>query len=132
MVKSLKVIKPFGTAEIGDVFELTDMNTYVCKNTWSANENDENETFLASVSQEVSISDDYAEMLVSNGYLSEENEKSFVNVFDEIENLAKFYDKELDNLEKDYENLPTCMKVEKETVLRNMLKVLEHLHSLKK
>ena len=58
--------------------------------------------------------------------------KILQSTLDKIEKLAKMYDEELDNIDKDFENSPACLKVEKETVLRNMLKVLEHLHSLKK
>lgn len=131
MMNNLKVIKPFGTMEPGDTFELSENGNYVSKNEWETD--GEDTTMYSSIKQVVEISKDYAKMLVSTGYLSEKVEdKNFVNVFDEIEKLIDTYSSELESLDKDYENQPACLKVEKETVLSNMVKVLDHLHSLKK
>lgn len=131
MGNNLKVVKPFDMMEAGDVFKLSDNGNYVSNNEWSHSANDVDDSdFSASIKQTFEISKDYAELLVKAGFLSDDS--SFVNVFDEIERLAKKYATELDNIDKDYTNAPACMKVEKETVLTNMIKVLEHLHSLKK
>ena len=77
----------------------------------------------------------YAVRLVF-GYLEEvnenENKTSFVNVFDEIDTLLEKYKKGMENLEEDMIGLPACVKVEKETVLSNLITLLEHLKSLKK
>lgn len=138
MTKTLKVIKPFFVMEVGDIFERTDDNSYVsCVNnefTLANDMFDGNNDFRSTYNSRFEISEDYAKALIQLGHLEEIKDKdsSFVNVFDEIEKLAKTYDDELDTLDKDYENAPACLKVEKETVLRNILKVLEHLHSLKK
>lgn len=137
MTKTLKVIKPFFVMENGDTFERIENGNYVSEvnnefnlaNDMFAGDND----FHSSYNSRFEISEDYAKALVKLGHLEEVKEaNTFKNVFDEIENLAKMYDTELDNLEKDFENAPACLKIEKETVLKNMLKVLEHLHSLKK
>lgn len=138
MEKTLKVIKPFFVMEEGDMFERTENNTYVSE--YKSEYKLDNDMFKglhdfsSTYNSRFEISADYAAALVELGHLEEVKEKSndFVNVFDEIERLAKEYDTDLDNLDEDFKDAPACMKLEKETVLKNMLKVLEHLHSLKK
>ena len=73
-------------------------------------------------------------MLLDNGYVEEVDEKKrFVNIFDEIDNKLSEYNNELYSLKtKSDENTPQCLIVEKETVLRNMIKLLEYLKGLKK
>ena len=73
-------------------------------------------------------------MLLDNGYVEEVNEtKRFINIFDEIDNKISEYNEELYNLKrKNNEDTPQCLLVEKETVLRNMIKLLEYLKGLKK
>ena len=73
-------------------------------------------------------------MLLDNGYVEEVDEKKrFVNIFDEIDNKLSEYNDELYTLKtKADENTPQCLLVEKETVLRNMIKLLEYLKGLKK
>ena len=136
MTDTLKVIKPFFVMEAGDMFERTETGAYRSEyNNESelTNAKFENSDLRCSYKSSFEISNDYAEALLSEGYLEEIKDKTpFVNVFDEIEKLAMQYDKELDDIEESMKDMPQCMKVEKETVLRNMLKVLEHLHSLKK
>ena len=123
--------------EEGDTFERTETGSYCSEVnnefTLANSMFNESNDFKGKYNSKFEISEDYAKALVEIGNLAEVQEKTdFVNVFDEIEKLAKMYDEELDNIDKDFENSPACLKVEKETVLRNMLKVLEHLHSLKK
>jgi len=55
-----------------------------------------------------------------------------MNVFDEISRLTNKYEDELKNLNEDMANMPECMKVERTTVLNNMLSLLDHLAGLKK
>jgi hypothetical protein len=83
---------------------------------------------------EFQISADYAKSLIKDGYLEEvPSEKStFVNVFDEIDNLLEKYKKSLETIEEDMAELPACIKIERETVLNNLVTILEHLKSLKK
>lgn len=140
MSKILTVIEPFFVMEIGDTFEVTeDGNYYTSTCNLEHSEVDDNKNSICSkYSSNYTISKDYAKMLIKEGYLEEafaedRAEKSnFVNVFDEITTLLKNYSNELDNLDVDYKNQPACMKVEKETVLRNMIQLLNHLNSLKK
>ena len=99
--------------------------------------NEENSTVVSSYNSVYTISEDYAKMLVENGYLEEvmqntNNDKQFVNIFDEIEHLLIQYNTDLNTLLNSDDDTPQCLKVEKETVLRNMIKLLKHLKSLKK
>ena len=89
-----------------------------------------NASFLA----KFTISVDYAKQLVKDGYLEEETEREpdFKNIFTEIDNLISTYGAELKNIDNEFANQPACLKVEKQTVLNNMIKVLSHLRGLKK
>lgn len=139
MSKILTVIEPFFVMEVGDTFELqADGNTYtsVC-NIEHSEVDDDNNTISSSYNSNFSISKDYAKKLIDEGYLEEafadeKSKSTFVNVFDEISKLSDKYNKELSNLDKEYADQPACLKVEKETVLRNIIQVLSHLNSLKK
>ena len=139
MTKILKVIKPFFVMEVGDTFEY-DNNTNDYKSVYNEehnSSNEENSTVVSSYNSVYTISEDYAKMLVDNGYLEEvkmntTSDKQFVNIFDEIDNLLVKYNSDLSTLLTSNDDTPQCLKVEKETVLRNMIKLLEHLKSLKK
>lgn len=138
MTKILKVIKPFFVMKVGDTFEY-DVKTNQFKSVYSEEHNssdDKNSTVVSSYNSVYSISDEYAKMLIDNGYLEEvdttTNDKPFVNIFDEISHLLIQYKTDLDIMLNSNDDTPQCLKVEKETVLRNMIKLLEHLQSLKK
>ena len=139
MTKILKVIKPFFVMENGDTFEYnadTDQYESVYNEEHNSS-NEENSTVVSSYNSVYTISEDYAKMLVENGYLEEvmqntNNDKQFVNIFDEIEHLLIQYNTDLNVLLNSDDDTPQCLKVEKETVLRNMIKLLKHLKSLKK
>lgn len=139
MTKILKVIKPFFVMEVGDTFEYND-KTKEYKSAYNEehnSSNEENSTVVSSYNSVYTISEDYAKMLVENGYLEEvmqntNNDKQFVNIFDEIEHLLIQYNTDLNILLNSDDDTPQCLKVEKETVLRNMIKLLKHLKSLKK
>ena len=139
MTKILKVIKPFFVMEAGDTFEYDD-KTKDYKSVYNEehnSSNEENSTVVSSYNSVYTISEDYAKMLIDNGYLEEvmpnvAKEKQFVNIFDEIEHLLIKYNTDLKILLQSDDDTPQCLKVEKETVLRNMVKLLEHLKSLKK
>lgn len=139
MTKILKVIKPFFVMEVGDTFEYND-KTKEYKSVYNEEDNssnEENSTVVSSYNSVYTISEDYAKMLVENGYLEEvmqntNNDKQFVNIFDEIEHLLIQYNTDLNILLNSDDDTPQCLKVEKETVLRNMIKLLKHLKSLKK
>jgi len=136
MTKTLHVIDPFFIAELGDTFELDADGT-----TYSLNKHEEfykagdaktNEV-QSSFSSTFTISKDYAELLVKDGYLEEDGEKEnkkFVNIFDEIDHLIQDYNNQLENVYT--EDAPRCVQVEKETVLNNLITMLTHLKNLKK
>lgn len=136
MTKILKVIKPFFVMENGDTFEYnadTDQYESVYNEEYNSS-NEDNSTVVSSYNSVYRISKEYAKMLLDNGYVEEVDEKKrFVNIFDEIDNKLNEYNNELYTLKtKADENTPQCLLVEKETVLRNMIKLLEYLKGLKK
>ena len=136
MTKILKVIKPFFVMENGDTFEYNaDIDQYESVyNEEHNSSNEDNSTVVSSYNSVYRISKEYAKMLLDNGYVEEVDEKKrFVNIFDEINNKLSEYNNELCTLKsKSDENTPQCLLVEKETVLRNMIKLLEYLKGLKK
>lgn len=136
MTKILKVIKPFFVMENGNTFEYnadTDQYESVYNEEHNSS-NEDNSTVVSSYNSVYRISKEYAKMLLDNGYVEEVDEKKrFVNIFDEIDNKLNEYNNELYTLKtKADENTPQCLLVEKETVLRNMIKLLEYLKGLKK
>lgn len=136
MTKILKVIKPFFVMENGDTFEYN-ANTDQYESVYNEEHNSSNEdnsTVVSSYNSVYRISKEYAKMLLDNGYVEEvDDKKRFVNIFDEIDNKLNEYNNELYTLKtKADENTPQCLLVEKETVLRNMIKLLEYLKGLKK
>ena len=139
MAKILRVVKPFFVMEVGDTFELSangEEYTSVI-NIEHHEDNDENSVVTSKYSSNYTISADYAKLLIDEGYLAAQQENAtkksnFVNVFDEIANMLEAYREDLNNLDEDMANEPACLKVEKQTVLTNMIKALEHLNSLKK
>lgn len=136
MTKILKVIKPFFVMENGDTFEYnadTDQYESVYNEEHNSS-NEDNSTVVSSYNSVYRISKEYAKMLLDNGYVEEvDDKKRFVNIFDEINNKLSEYNNELCVLKsKADDNTPQCLLVEKETVLRNMIKLLEYLKGLKK
>lgn len=138
MAKTLRVITPFFVMEIGDLFEYSeDAKMYMSKHhkEFYKMDNGDIDEIKSSYSSEFQISEDYAKSLIEEGYLeeAEDNEKKpFVNIFDEIDNLLQQYESGLTTLEKDTLGLPACVKVERESVLTNLVTLLKHLKGLKK
>nr|DAT69032.1 MAG TPA: hypothetical protein [Bacteriophage sp.] len=136
MTKILKVVKPFFVMEEGDTFEYNEETAQYesVYNEEHNSSNEDNSTVVSSYNSVYRISKEYAKMLLDNGYVEEVDEKKrFVNIFDEIDNKLSEYNDELYTLKtKADENTPQCLLVEKETVLRNMIKLLEYLKGLKK
>ena len=136
MAKTLRVIDTFFCMEVGDTFEWDD-NTqmYVAEHSEEFHKSDDSDSELRSTYQSnFAISADYAKELIADGYLEVvgAEKKVFMNVFDEIGRLTDKYADELKNLNEDMANMPECMKVERTTVLNNMLSLLNHLAGLKK
>jgi len=137
MAKILRVVEPFLVVNLGDVFEYSnEEKMYISKhNEEFYKADDAANDVKSSYTSEFKISVEYAKALVEEGYLEEATEvsdKSFVNIFDEIDSLLTKYKKGLETIEQDMADLPVCVKVERQTVLTNMITLLEHLKSLKK
>lgn len=136
MTRILKVVKPFFVMEPDDTFELSqDGTSYVSSINVEHHETDDaNSDITSRYSSNYTISIDFAKTLVDTGYLTEvqDKENKFVNVFDEINSLLDTYQDELNRIDSDMEDMPACLKVEKETVLNNLITVLDHLSSLRK
>lgn len=139
MAKTLRVIEPFLIMEIGDTFEYdSDDKMYVSQHKEEYYQNDDSTIgeIKSIYNSDFRISVEYANELVKEGYLEEATEKttanSFVNIFDEIDALLTKYTSQLNTIENDMKDLPACVRVERETVLQNMITLLKHLKSLKK
>lgn len=135
MSNILRVIDPFFITEIGDMFTLAEDGNYEFQKNEEFHKAGESNEINSSYTATFKISKDYAQQLVNDGYLEEVNadkKANFVNVFDEIDNLIKRYDEQLKNIDIDMANEPQCLKVEKTTVLTNILSVLNHLKTLRK
>jgi hypothetical protein len=138
MIKTLKVVEPVFNLSTGDVLELSeDGSKYVYEvNENSSNSFDDGSTHDVSFSSTVSISPEYAMELINDGILEnglqQKTNEDFKNVFSEIDAMIEGYNDQLDRLDDDFKDKPACMKVEKQTVLSNLVKVLIHLRNLKK
>lgn len=139
MAKILRVINPFFVMELGDIFEYSnDCKMYISnhKEDFYTGDDESIENIKSSYNSEFQISKDYAKTLINEGYLEEvsetEKKSTFVNIFDEIDILLDKYRNNLKTIEEDMVDLPTCVKVERQTVLTNMITLLEHLKNLKK
>ena len=137
MTKILKVIKPFYVMEVNDTFELSQDGTVYSRVFTEVldNQTDNGVTTKATYTSDYTISKEYAKQLIEQGYLAEvapKEEKPFVNVFDEIDALIAKYTEDLNNLSNTKGEIPDVIKLENTTVLLNLIKVLNHLASLKK
>lgn len=130
------VKKPFGWMEPGDTFELSNDGMYECTRTETFSNISDSEDSTAKSTSTLSASKNYISMLEKMGVVENaddvEERESFKNIFDEIDNMLETYNEDLSNIETDMANAPACMKIEKETVLRNLIKTLSYLKSLKR
>lgn len=139
MTNTLKVVKPFLGFEVGDVLVYNaDTNMYESEYNSEYHENDEDDSASVIYNSTCKISSDYVQNLVEEGYLVDNSvdtktqNTKFVNVFDEIDNMLASYNADLANIDADEKDTPECLKVEKRTVLSNLIKALNHLKELKK
>ena len=136
MSKILQVIEPFFILEIGDNLNLSkDGKSYVYeRNEEFRKATASNGDVSSHFSSTFSISVDHAKELINEGYLAEvtADKSQFVNIFNEIDTLLAKYTIELENIDKAMADQPMCVKIEKTTVLQNMIKLLNYLKSLKK
>lgn len=127
IMKNLKVIKPFSGLEVGDILTLTaDGKMFEIENHIDG--------LTVVFSSKFSISVPYAEQLVKEGYLLDvkTSDEKFKNVFDEIDRLLNEYQNDYKTIDEDYAEMPACLKIEKQTVLNNLISVLTYLKNLKK
>ena len=139
MAKTLRVIEPFLIVDVGDTFEYDkESNMYISQRREEYYKNDASslKDIKSIFSSDFQISVEYAKELIEDGVLEEatelEQNQPFVNIFDEIDSLLKEYTNNLNTLDNDFKDLPACVKVERQTVLQNMITLLKHLKSLKK
>lgn len=141
MAKVLQVIDSFFIAEMGDKFELnekTGMYTLIKNEEFYKIAGDASSDIKSSFFSSFTISKEYAKELIEEGILEEyvettgKSASTFKNVFDEIDSLLAKYDGELANIDKDMKDDPQVVRLEKTTVLTNLIKVLKHLKDLKK
>lgn len=133
MAKKLEVIIPFFIMEQGDVLTLSENGKEYTSSYSSEKHLDDDPNSWSKYSSEFTISVESAKSLVKDGYLKEvesSKDNGYKNVFVEIDELLNSYNNDLTNLHNDSQ--PACLIVEKETVLRNLIKILTHLKSFKR
>ena len=133
MINKLRVKTPFFNLEVGDILTLSEDKKFY-EHAVSRGYDDKESHFKFDSSFKIDA--EYANELINEGYLEEVLEKKaaveFKNIFTEIDILIDTYNKELSNLDEEFKEKPACLKVEKRTVLKNLIKVLNHLKTLKK
>lgn len=137
MSKTLRVIEPFFVLNVDDILTLAEGGKfYTAEHNEEFRGNSDESDIQSSYKASFTISVKWAKQLIEDGFLEEvlekKDDKKFVNVFDEIDHLLVNYQEDLDNIEEDMVNDPECLKVEKTTVLKNIIKVLNHLKTLRK
>lgn len=139
MAKILRVIDPFFDMNVDDTFVLSDDGkSYVAEKVEEFHTADtaSDDDMTSSYKSWFKISPKWAKNLIEDGYLEEVTPKKpaspFVNVFDEIDKLITKYQDELNNISDTMAQAPECLKVERTTVLSNIIKVLTYLKTLRK
>jgi len=135
MNKTLIVAKPYAWMEPGEKFTLSDNGTMYTNTRVDEYSNTDKDSDISSrVETSYSISTDAASKLIKAGILTDNDtqKSAFVNVFDTMDDMIHTYQDDLDNIDEDMKDAPACLKIEKETVLRNLIKTVSYLRSLKK
>jgi hypothetical protein len=135
-----KVIKPFGCAKIGDIFNFdSDDREFVMEDTKT--------TKKGTNSRFMSINEEYVDALVKGGnlepYGSEvtEQEEETLPTIAELKLIAleafindckTKYESNLDKVRKDFEEgkIQPCLKLESETVNQNLLKLINAIQQI--
>lgn len=135
-----KVIKPFGCAKIGDIFNFdSDDKEFVMEDTKT--------TKKGTNSRFMSINEEYVDTLVKGGnlepYGSEvtEQEEEMLPTIAELKLIAleafindckTKYESNLDKVRKDFEEgkIQPCLKLESETVNQNLLKLINAIQQI--
>lgn len=118
-MKEYKVIKDFDIAKVGDVFTEVEPDIYYMSHI--------NEKQNYRSEKAMTINKTIVDSLVKDGILQEDKQTS--PTLDMINNLLDNYSISLSNLLEKYNNkeIPTCAKVEAETVYYNLNKVLNKI-----
>lgn len=137
MAKKLIVLEPFALLNTGDeLIWSKEEGMYVAEYDEKENTLSEDKKYLANYYSKYSLSEDYAKVLIKEGFLKEDTPESkkteFVNVFDEINKLQNKYADDLMDLNRNRNKMNRYEAIEKETVLTNILTVLDHLKTLRK
>lgn len=137
MKNKLIVVEPFALLNIGDeLIWNKEEQAYVAEYDERELSATDKKNFKSTYYSKYSISEDYAKMLIKEGFLKEDtsakNDAQFKNVFDEIEKLRNQYTYELDALHKNPNLISRYEAIEKETVLSNLITVLDYLKTLRK
>lgn len=132
MITEYKVIKPFGCAEVDDVFSYNKEN----ENFIMSSEKTTDNTYSA---KSMIISANVIDNYVKAGLLSPTKEDKIDNnsdkvkkLYTEIKRLQNKYNQRNKVVEEKYEagKMPTCQKVEHDTVYFNLMKVLNKFESI--
>lgn len=132
MITEYKVIKPFGCAEVDDVFSYNKEN----ENFIMSSEKTTDNTYSA---KSMVISANVIDNYTKAGLLSPTKEDKIDNnsdkvkkLYTEIKRLQNKYNQRNKVVEEKYEagKMPTCQKVEHDTVYFNLMKVLNKFESI--
>lgn len=136
MVTEYKVIKPFGALKVGDVLKRDEEGFYVYENELSSNMNDYyshtqiamNETVAQQYAKSKLIEAIADDNEAQNAHEAEKLQK----VLTEIKRLQNKYTQRNEVVANKYAagKMPTCQKVEHDTVYYNLMKVLNKLESI--
>lgn len=128
-MKTYKVIKSFGIAKKGDIFELNEDGMY------SMDRTDEHKNGASISKVQMEMSQDVIDEFVEKGFMMEIEEKS--NDYEQkVNDIAEYVDELIDTYENSYQDMiesfhngdvQPCVKVEAETVYYNMIKVLNSI-----
>lgn len=117
-----KVIKDFDFAKKGDVFTETENGYTLTKES-------------GNTKYTMSFNDNYLNELVEDGYLvskEDKKEATLEEIKKFVDTMTKQYDEDYNKVSEAYANqeIPTCVKVEAETVYYNMKKLLNKINKM--
>lgn len=148
MEKVLKVIKPIRIAFGSDDIYYISVGDELVRNTdgsYSHNVSSKNEQFYENQSHvtefesSMKLDNEYIQDLIKSGYLAEDTPVQVKNeckcnyskLYNKIDELLAQYAKDIENIDKDLKDYPECCKLEKRTVLLNLINLLTELKSYK-
>lgn len=129
-MRTYKVIKSFGIAKKGDIFELNEDGIY------SMDRTDEHKNGASISKVQMEMSQDVIDEFVEKGFMIEVEEETSDIYEQKINDIADYVDELIDTYENSYRDMiesfhngdvQPCVKVEAETVYYNMIKVLNSI-----